>query len=367
MKMIHCADLHLDSNMESNLGKDKAKERKAELLYTFERMIDYAVDNDVQAILIAGDMFDTKTISAIARNTVLKAITGNPDIRFYYLKGNHDRDNFLTGLDELPDNLKLFNDTWTSYEEADSKIVITGVELSADNSMSIYNSLVLDSNKFNIVMLHGQETEAGPRDKAEMVNLKALRNRGIDYLALGHVHFYKMESLDPRATYCYPGCLEGRGFDECGEHGFVLLEIDEATGQCSKDFVPFAKRRLYEILVDVSDCPTTADMTKKAQDCAADAGCNTDSLIKLVLKGTVDVESDKDVDYLLTSFKDTYYFAKCYDETTLKIDIDDYMLDMSLKGEYVRQVMDDAALSDADKTKVIRYGLQLLAGEKEVR
>lgn len=366
MKLIHCADLHLDSKMESNLGKEKAKERKGELLYTFERMINYAVDNAVQAILIAGDMFDTKTISATARNTVLKAITGHTDINFYYIKGNHDKDNFLSGVDELPDNLKLFDDTWTSYEEADSHIVITGVELSADNAMSVYNSLVLDSNKFNIVMMHGQEAEAGSKDKAEVINLKALRNRGIDYLALGHVHFYKMESLDPRATYCYPGCLEGRGFDECGDHGFVLLDIDETTKQCRKEFVPFAKRRLYEIPVDVSDCSTTADMTKKAKDCVAAAGCSTDSLIKLVLKGTVDVESDKDVDYLLTSFKDTYYFAKCYDETSLKIDIDDYMLDQSLKGEYVRQVMADTAISDSDKTKIIRYGLQVLAGE-EVR
>ena len=61
-----------------------------------------------------------------------------------------------------------------------------------------------------------------------------------------------------------------------------------------------------------------------------------------------------------------YYFAKCYDETSLKIDIDDYMLDQSLKGEYVRQVMADSTISDSDKTKIIRYGLQVLAGE-EVR
>ena len=58
MKIIHCADLHLDSNMTSNLTSEKARERKRELLLTFHRMIQYAADNDVRAILISGDLFD---------------------------------------------------------------------------------------------------------------------------------------------------------------------------------------------------------------------------------------------------------------------------------------------------------------------
>ena len=96
MKFIHCADLHLDSKMSANLDKDKAKERKAEILHTFERMVDYAEKNNVVAILIAGDMFDTKHITATTRNAVLYQITSHPDICFYYLNGNHDNDNFLS-------------------------------------------------------------------------------------------------------------------------------------------------------------------------------------------------------------------------------------------------------------------------------
>ena len=51
MKLIHCADLHLDSDMTSNLTKEKAKERRTELLVTFQRMITYAKENDVHHIL----------------------------------------------------------------------------------------------------------------------------------------------------------------------------------------------------------------------------------------------------------------------------------------------------------------------------
>jgi DNA repair exonuclease SbcCD nuclease subunit len=350
--------------MNTNLDKECAKERKGEILHTFERMVDYAVQNHVEAILIAGDLFDRKNISATARNTVLYAMKEHPEIRFYYLKGNHDNDNFLIDAEEIPANLKLFGAQWTSYGEADAEIAVTGLELSPENAGSAYVELVLDPNVFNIVMLHGQESEGAARDKAEVINLKALRNKGIDYLALGHIHAYKKEQLDARGSYCYPGCLEGRGFDECGEHGFVVIDVDEACRQYTHEFVPFAQRKLYTVPVDVTGCRTTAEMVSKAAAELTTKGCDEESLVKLVLTGMLDVESEKDLSYFLSSFKNRFYFIKVYDETTLKVDISDYLLDESLKGEFVRQVMADASLTEDDKKIVIRYGLQAISGEE---
>lgn len=364
MKLIHCADLHLDSKMNANLDKESAKERKGEILHTFERMVTYASQNNIAAILIAGDMFDTRNISATTRNIVLHNIEGHPDINFYYLKGNHDNDNFLSGLEEIPGNLKMFGTQWTTYEEAEGKIVISGLELSAENAGSAYLSLVPDSKKFNIVMLHGQEAESEVKGKAEIINLKQFRNKGIDYLALGHIHVYKKEVLDARGTYCYAGCLEGRGFDECGEHGFVVLDIDENTGKYIHEFVPFARRKLYMVNVDVTGSNTTAEMVSKASLALQNEGCDRDSLVKIILKGMLDVACEKDMAYFLSCFKTQFYFVKVYDETSLKIDINDYMLDESLKGEYVRQVMQDDSILEEDKKIIIRYGLQAIAGEE---
>ncbi|MCI8631919.1 MAG: DNA repair exonuclease [Lachnospiraceae bacterium] len=364
MKFIHCADLHLDSKMNANLDKERAKERRGELLHTFERMVAYAEQNEVGAILIAGDLFDTKTISATARNTVVHHMIQHPQITFYYLKGNHDQDPFLAEIEETPANLRLFTSEWTTYEEADGRITVSGLELSQDNAKAAYVSLVLDFQKFNIVMLHGQESESTAKDRAEIIELKALKNKGIDYLALGHIHAYKKERLDARGTYCYPGCLEGRGFDECGEHGFVIIEVDEQTGAYTHEFIPFAQRKLYTVTADVTDCQTTAEMIAVAASALQEAGCTADSLVKLVLTGSLDVACEKDIAYLQSRFAGSFYFVKVYDETALKINIEDYLLDESLKGEYVRQVMKDAALSDEEKAQIIRYGLQALAGEE---
>ena len=73
MKIIHCADLHLDSKMETNLDKEKAKERKNEILITFEKMVQYAKENDVKVIIIAGDLFDKSNLTVKAKNIVKNA------------------------------------------------------------------------------------------------------------------------------------------------------------------------------------------------------------------------------------------------------------------------------------------------------
>ena len=66
MKIIHCSDLHLDSKMETNLNREKARERKNEILITFEKMIEYSKLNGVEIIILAGDLFDKKTATAKA-------------------------------------------------------------------------------------------------------------------------------------------------------------------------------------------------------------------------------------------------------------------------------------------------------------
>lgn len=365
MKFIHCADLHLDAKMTANLDRDRAKERRAELLQTFEKMIAYAVQNKVDAILIAGDLFDTKNISATARHVVMDALEGHPDMTFYYLKGNHDTDNFLSGLEQLPENLKLFHEEWYSYETgSNGRIVISGLELSRKNAGSAYNSLILDAGRFNIVMLHGQESETGARDKTEVINLRALKNKGIDYLALGHIHTYKEEQLDGRGRYCYSGCLEGRGFDECGPHGFVVLDVDENSRTFTSQFIPFSNRSLYTVPVDVSGCMTTLEMAERVGRVLDQTDYEKKSLLKIVLTGEIDVECEKNIEYLVKRFEPDYYFVKVCDETTLHVDIRDFRLDQSLKGEYVRVVMDAGDISEEDKAAIIRYGLRAIAGEE---
>lgn len=360
MKIIHCSDLHLDSKMQSNLDSKRAKERRAEMLITYQNMVKYAVENDVKIILIAGDLFDKKNITLKAKNVVMDSIISNPEIDFIYLKGNHDESSFLGELENIPQNLKLFSQNeWTTYRYGN--ITISGIEFGTLSNYEIYSTLMLNKNDINIVTLHGQESKYDQKDKTEIINLGGLKNKNIDYLALGHIHKFKTEKLDNRGIYCYSGCLEGRGFDECGEKGFVYLDINEISQKIDTKFVPIAGRHLYEINVDVTGTSTTID-TEGRIDKALET-IEKDALIKIVLKGKVGIETERDILFLEKKYNQIYYFAKIYDETVLDIDYMSYENDASLKGEFIRLVLEQN-ITEEEKRKIITTGIKALSGEE---
>ena len=277
VKLIHCSDLHLDSRMESNLAPDQARQRGNEICSSFSRMVSFAREQGVEAILIAGDLFDSERVSQRTASFFLDTVAQADPIRFFYLRGNHDESLRAFAGRTLPHNLFTFSEDWRSF--ACGPVTITGLELDRQNCLSCYDSLHLPEDTLNIVLLHGQEA-AQPGEG--LVCLPALRGRHIRYLALGHLHSYRKAPLDEEGEYCYCGCLEGRGFDECGEKGFVLL----ATGpdRISSTFVPFASRTLFDLPVDITGQSTVTEILHAMEQAAADIDAR--HLVKFTLCGS---------------------------------------------------------------------------------
>ena len=359
MRFLHVADLHLDSKMESNLSSEKAKLRREELLERFCEMVSYADAHDIGGILIAGDLFDKTHIRKRARSRVLDEIKEHPNLLFFYLQGNHDRSDFLQEVhpEEIP-NLKLFQkDQWTSYEVED--VVITGREITPDNSKTFTMNLVLDQANTNIVMLHGQESDYQGKDKTEIIPLGELRGKYIDYLALGHIHSYKKERLDDRGEYCYSGCLEGRGFDECGEKGFVVLDV--CDGKIESEFVPFAKRHFHEVEVELTEEDDMPSVMAKLRERVSTIP--QQDLVKFVLTGYTHVDFDVDTKRILREFGEKFFFVKVYDRSTIKVHYEDYINDKSLKGEFVR-LMEKQEMEEDKKGLIVEIGMKALMGEE---
>lgn len=357
MKLIHCADLHLDAKMEATLPKEKAKERKLEILRTFTRLADEAERIGAEGILLCGDLFDAKTISARARNCVLDALQKHPGIVFYYLQGNHDQNSFLADLDELPDNLKIFGTDWTTFDLGD--VQITGAEITDASADGLMDRLILDADKVQIVMLHGTVSEYGNGSRKEGFSLKKLRGKNIDYLALGHIHSYRQEQLDERGVWCYSGCLEGRGFDECGLKGYV--ELDVTDQKISSRFVSFAQRTLHEIFVDISGLLTQEEIQERIQKQVQEIPSK--DLLKIVLTGETAPEAEKDIRWIEKWLENDWYFLKVKDESGLLIRPEDYQYDISLKGEFVRLVL-ASRLKKEEKEQILRMGIRALSGEE---
>ena len=73
MKILHCADLHMDSPMETHMTREQAAKRNAEILMSFQRMTEYAENENVRVVLIAGDLFDGERVTRRTVEGVLDA------------------------------------------------------------------------------------------------------------------------------------------------------------------------------------------------------------------------------------------------------------------------------------------------------
>ena len=354
LKLIHCADIHLGSRIAAKLPPEKSAERRRELRLTFSRMLRYAKENGICVILLSGDVFDSDRPSWEDKEFFYDEINSYPNISFLYLRGNHDISESYSHGDLK--NLSVFSDEWESICFGDT--VITGAELTSGNAERLYSSLSLDRQKKNIVMLHGAVAEASSDD---CIDIRRLRDKGIDYLALGHYHSYKCTDIDNRGVAVYSGCLEGRGFDECGEKGFVVIEIDDSI---KHTFVPFANRRICEMSVDVSGLDSVYDICAAVRNSCE---WRREDMLRINLVGEISFDGDALDARVQERFCDDAYFVSVKDKTQRKIDASAFEGDTSLGGEFVRTVLACEEYSEDEKRRIIAYGLRALAGEEIVR
>ena len=351
MKFIHCSDIHLDSRMEHNLPASQARERNAEICATFSRMASFAVEQGVTAVIIAGDLFDTEHVTDRTAGFVLDTVRNTPGVDYLYLRGNHDNSGFSRM--ELPENFKMFGSAWTSFRY--ENVTVSGMD-PEDTWETCYEDLHLQPENVNIVTLHGQiSTQPG----RELIALPKLKRKFIDYLALGHIHGYQTGKLDDRGSWCYCGCLEGRGFDECGEKGFVLLDVEDR--EVKTEFVPFSRRQTVEAQVDITDLTTVSQILQAMEHAAREI--NPENLVKFTLTGSYTLETQKDLPFLQKMLEGKFYFHKIKDESRLKIEKETYEHDISLKGAFIRLVMASDKPTE-EKEQIICCGIRALSGEE---
>ena len=356
MKIIHTGDLHLGSALR-NFPIEKAKLRQREMMDTFADLARYAKGNDVAAVLIAGDLFDGNFVSQQWITEVYSIIQNASPVAFFYVKGNHD-DGVKIGKG-LPENLHLFSQNgWTRYDLSES-VTVSGMDMQYLDEGK-YRDLCLAKEKFNVLLLHGEIVGNGT--EKGRIALSRLSGKNVDYLALGHIHkpTLRSERLDARGKYRYCGCLESRGFDECGDRGFFLLEIE--NGQLrSERFLSLAKRNVFEIRADISGCETYFDVERTVLETMKNI--TTQNAVKTVLCGRHKAGLKKDLALLSDRLNSRWFFVKVEDETKLFLDVESFRNDLSEQGEFVREV-GRYALNEELRMEILDIGLKALAGEE---
>ena len=354
LRIIHAADLHLDSPFEA-LG-EKAAQRRAEQRALLPRIAALAKQRQAQMLLLAGDLLDTGSAYAETGQTLCNALSG-AGCPVFIAPGNHDYYGALSpyGRLELPENVHVFKTAAMSgVELPELRVRVWGAAFTDSVSPPLLRDFRAERKPgfLNIGVLHG---EPGTRDsRYDPISEEEIAGSGLDYLALGHVHTYGGLRRAGNVFYAWPGCPEGRGFDECGEKGVLYLELDE--GECRAEFVPLAARRYEIVRVDMS----------RPDPLFPDSGGR--DIVRLILTG--ETESAPDTRALYEALQERFFALQIYDRTTLRRDIWEQSEQDSLRGLFLKRMrgMYDAAADEDERRRIIfavRWGLAALDGGEE--
>ncbi len=240
IKLLHAADFHLDAAFTA-LPPAQAGQRRREQRTVLQQLAQACEGCDI--ILLAGDLFDSKQVY---RDTLdaLKDCFASLPARIFIAPGNHDSI-YTTSpylMEEWPENVHIFTRPTVERVELEGCHVY-GAAYTAQGQELLQDFHVADPSVVNLMVLHS----GGSYNPITESQIAA---SGLDYLALGHVHS-RQAGRTGQTVFAYPGCLMGRGFDECGQKG--LLRVDVSTEDVQVRFLPIFSRK-YEILrVQVGD------------------------------------------------------------------------------------------------------------------
>jgi DNA repair exonuclease SbcCD nuclease subunit len=221
-------------------------------------------------------------------------------------------------------------------------VVITGIEPDGAGWETMYEELNLSQADTNLVVLHGQDsTQPGE----ELVCVPKLRNKHITYLALGHLHSYRKQPLDETGEFCYCGCLEGRGFDECGKKGFLKVRLSKVA--CDTEFIPLNCRR-YEIL-DV-ELEEQADPSEQILEALPTD--SSEHIFRIVLHGHC---PKPDTEQLRKVLSEHCYAVELLDKTEGSGDLWEGITEDTLRGEVLKELKSrlDAA-GEEEQEQILR-------------
>lgn len=360
VKILHCADIHIGA-AESFLGA-RADSRRYETVLTFERIIDTAVNAGVDVVAVAGDLFDSNTADARLYRPVLEKIASVPDIKVLFAAGNHDpllsSSPFLKNKN--PGNLYVFPEHDHCFTFDDIKLRAYGrsfgnVYMQGEQSFGITPP---DDEYVNLMVLHGELT-GDLSSQYNAVTAEFIKNSGMDYIALGHIHKRTEPQKSGNTYYAYCGCPEGQGFDETGEKGVYVGTVGKAL--CALEFVPLAKRRHFHIKTDVTGLASQAEIVNKITEEIKDtAGSGwEENLYKIELTGGVKEGTDVNTAEIIARISEAVYYAKVKDSTVPALDMEQIASEISLKGLFVKNMLSLIENASKDEKEELAAALRL--------
>lgn len=232
-RFIHAADVHLDSPLRSLALRDPDL---AELIgnatrRAFVRIIDLCLDEQVDALLLAGDLYDGDQTSMKTARFLSEQIRRlhEAGIHVFVIRGNHDALSRITKELTFPDSVKVFGGRAEAIvvdrSNGDFPVAIHGLSFAqphAPESLIGKYKLPIEG-AVNIGLLHTSLAGAPGHDLYAPCSLADLQATGFRYWALGHVH--KRSVVEGKCAIVMPGMPQGRDINEAGAKSVTLITV----------------------------------------------------------------------------------------------------------------------------------------------
>lgn len=262
-KILHAADIHLDSPLQKLSSYDQAPvERiRGASRRALENMVRLAIDQAVDLVVIAGDLYDGDWVD---QNTGLFFVAQasklvKAGIPIVVIRGNHDAANLMTSSLPLPKNpdgseimmradrvdLRQFESIGVAVHGRSFRTRAETENLAADYPAPI-------GGMFNLGLLHTALTGAEGHDWYAPCTPSQLTDKQYGYWALGHIHLRGDHRVDGGAPIVFSGNLQGRHVRETGPKGCLIVDVD-SRGGCETTFHELDVVRWEVCRIDVAD------------------------------------------------------------------------------------------------------------------
>lgn len=355
MKFVHIADMHFDAPFTILSSKAELGDvRRLEQRQVFKKVIEYVKNNDIKYLFISGDLYEQNYVRKSTIEFIDNCFREITDTQIFISPGNHDPiiKNSYYNEYNWSKNVHIFKNQLEKVEMENVNIYGFGFDDFICDRVNIENINIEDTEKINLLVIHGSLDAS---DKLEMqynpITSNALRLKNFDYVALGHIH---KTNYNENTKFVYPGSTISLGFDELGEHGMIVGDIEKS--KLDLKFIKLDERVFEEKYIDVTNISSQEELIENISN----TEFKENNMYKIILTGKRNFEINICNIQKLISFNNV---LKIKNFTTSKYDLEEISKMNNLKGIFVRNMLakiDEDNYSKEDIEKAIEIGLDVL-------
>ncbi len=359
IKLVHTSDVHIGSKL--NWLGDKSDVQKQQVMYTFEKVVDFAIEKHADVFLVAGDLFDTYTPNSVSIafvKTLFEKLTAH-NIFIALIPGNHDR---LEENSVYKDNVLFDTKSGFAFTQPGNNVFnipALGLNIfgyAVDKQFSKEHPLTelgeffkkYERARYNIALVHGSLKINKSSAENYPVETSEIADSSFDYIALGDWHSTLDVTNVKSAWYCGSPELVGRSQLDCGN--ILYVEIDEKGTHVQK--IKIGKRKEQEIKIDVEKFGKDIE-----QSIIKELGLysNLNLILSVEFVGKRGAFEAFNLDSIKSLLADKFFFLEFKDCTSIKIsqeDLEKYP-ETSLVGRYIKIVNKELEEANDEAEKLI--------------